>query len=180
MARGDGTKMSMDEFVAQLSPEELVRGQIKAKDGTFRGAPPMWVPRAFHRACIAELMRRGKRLWQENYLSAIETMTAIATGAGGASPGERLKAAQFVIERLEGKIPERLIVTDEQPWALVLDDIVADVSDEQVERGRKVLASAEAVRQDIVDPRDPVVEAELVDEEPTPVRRSPRRRRASK
>lgn len=155
------TGMSMEEFVETLSAEELVRGQIKDKGGLFRGAPPQWVPRAFHRACIAELMRRGRYLWQENYLKAIETMTEIASGRGAgkyATPGERMKAAQFVIERLEGKIPERLMVVNDTPWQLVLDDIVADVPDEAIERGRKALMSAEASAQEIL-------EAEVIDEE---------------
>lgn len=172
-----GTKgsrqMSMEEFVESLSPEELVRGRPKDKNGTFRGRPPEWVPRALHQACINELMKRGKRLWQENYLQAIETMTDIATGKGvgaKATPSERLKAAMFVVERMEGKIPEKLIVGNDQPWQLLLDDIVAEVSDEQVARGQKALQSAEAVRQELHDPGSPIVDAEIVedDEDPSP------------
>lgn len=163
------TGMTMEEFVEQLSPEELVRGQIKARDGSFRGAPPQWVPRAFHRACITELMRRGKWMWQENYLRAIETMTEIASGKGAgktATPGERIKAAQFVIERLEGKVPEVLRIQGDQPWEAVLDGIVADVPDAAIERGMRALAGAQEVLEDIVD-------AEVVDEEPVaPPRRT--------
>lgn len=172
------TPMTMDEFVQQLSAEELARGQIKNKDGTFGGRPPQWVPRAFHRACISELMRRGKQLWQENYLQAIETMSEIASGRGTgvhATPGERIKAAMFVIERLEGKVPERLIVTDEQPWMTVMDGIVAEVSDEAVQRGQKALNSAQESR----DQLEEILDAELVDddEEPPPARRRSRRTR---
>lgn len=163
--------MTMEEFVAQLSPEELVRGQIKDSGGRFRGAPPQWVPRAFHRACITELMKRGKFLWQENYLKAIETMTDIAAGKGPAgrmaTPTERLKAAQFVIERLEGKVPEVLHITDEKPWEAMLDGIVAEVSDEAVERGVRALAGAqEAI--DVIEGITESVSDELYAEEPVP------------
>lgn len=173
------TGMTMEEFVQTLSPEELVRGEFKDKDGHFRGRPPKWVPSAFHRACINELMLRGKRQWQENYLDAINAMTEIAKGVGAgvmATPGERLKAAQFVIERLEGKVPEKLQVTSDQPWMVVLDGIVAEVDDTQVQRGNKALAAAQSAREEILD-------AEVVDEEeydtapdPQPVRSRRRRR----
>lgn len=178
MARGDGRDMSMEEFVAQLSPEELVRGQIKDKNGRFSGAPPTWVPRAFHRACVAELMKRGRHLWMDNYLVAIEAMTKVAAGqVKGASTADRLRAAQYVIERLEGKIPEKVVVTNEQPWAVVLDGIVAEVPDEAIQRGQSALNSAQELRQELHD----VVEGEAEEvfepvAPPQPVR-SPTRRR---
>jgi hypothetical protein len=152
--------MTMEEFVEQLSPEELVRGQVKDRGGYFRGAPPQWVPRAFHRACIAELMKRGRYLWQDSYLKAIETMSDIAAGKGNigkiATPGERIKAAQFVIERLEGKIPERLMIAEDKKWEAVLEGIVADVSDEAVERGQRALAGAQEALE--------IIEADVVEE----------------
>lgn len=151
------TGMTMEEFVATLSPEELVRGDIKNAAGHFGGRPPKWIPRAFHRACLNELMNRGRKMWQQNYLEAIEAMTEIASGRGAgkhATPNERIKAAQFVIERLEGKVPEKLQVTTDQPWMLVLDGIVAEVSDEAVGRGQRALESAQDV-----------IEAEVIDEE---------------
>ena len=179
MARGDGREKSIEEIVAGLSPEELVRGQIKDKNGNFTGAPPTWVPRAFHRACVTELMRRGKALWQENYLEAIEAMTKIATGkVKGVKPADQLKAAAFVIERLEGKVPEKLMVQTDQPWLTVLDGIVAEVSDEQVARGQKALAAAqEVLDSEVVD----IVYDEDEDDEPEPVppRRPAARRRRS-
>lgn len=187
MSRDKHQAMNMADFVANLSNEELARGQIKDKNGRFTGTPPAWVPREFHRACVSELMRRGKRLWQENYLEAIQAMTDIAVGRGAgqkATPGERLKAAQYVVERLEGKVPERLVVTDDKKWAMVIDGIVAEVDDTAIERGRKALNAAEAV---VVE--GSVEEEEDFDEaydyelesEPEPVRKpTPRRRSAAR
>jgi len=165
--------MTMKEFVETLSPEELVRGTVKNVNGHFSGRPTKWVPREFHRACIDELMKRGQRLWQENYLQAIQAMTEIASGKGAigamATPGERIKAAQFVIERLEGKIPEKLQISSEQPWKLAMDGIVAEVSDEAIAKGQKLLESAH----DALD----ILDAEIVDEEPDPLPVRSRRRR---
>jgi hypothetical protein len=168
------TGMSMAEFVAQLSVEELVKGRLKASDGTFRGAPPKWVPREFQQACLKELMNRGKEMWMENYLTAIQAMTDIANGVGPAgsiaTPGERLKAAQFVVERMEGKVPERLVVSQDQPWQTVLDGIVAQVPDEAIEAGRLALAGG-TVEGEVLD-----VEYEDEDSAPVPVRSRRRRR----
>jgi hypothetical protein len=185
------TGMTMEEFVKTLSVEELVRGEFRDSGGHFRGRPPKWVPRQFHRACLTELMARGKRLWQENYLKAIEAMTEIAQGTGAgalATPGERIKAAQFVIERMEGKVPERLHITDDKRYEIVLDGIVAEVPEAAIERGRKALESAEEVLVDVED-ADVVYEEDF--EEPNddaPPKRKrpplahpqPRRRKATK
>jgi len=166
------TDMTMEEFVAGLTPEELVRGRLKDKDGGFKGRPPAWVPHEFHRACMRELMKRGKDLWSINYLVAIETMTSIAAGkVKGASARDRLSAAQFVIERLEGKTPDIIKIVDDSPWQMIIDDIVAQVPDEQVEAARR--ARNGLIGQELGD----VVDAEIV-EDPTPP--PPRRRVAAR
>jgi hypothetical protein len=161
--------ITMEEFVESLTNEELARGQIRDKNGNFGGRPPAWIPRDFHRACLKELMRRGATLWRENYVAAIQVMTEIATGKGAgrhATPGERLRAAQYVVERLEGKIPERVEIQIDAPWEAAIADIVANVSDEQIGEARRVLAGA------------PIVEGEVVTEddapEPEPMRRRAR------
>jgi hypothetical protein len=174
------TGMTMAEFVAQLSVEELVRGKFRDKNGKMQGRPPRFVPREFQQACLKELMTRGQEMWMNNYLKAIEAMTAIATGEGPigsmATPGERLKAAQFVVERMEGKVPERLVVTQDQPWQTVLDGIVAEVGAEAVDKGRIALekANTEGIQEaEVVD----VSYDEEEDEDPAPVRSRRRRPR---
>jgi hypothetical protein len=165
------TQMTMEEFVAGLTPEELVRGRLKDKDGGFKGRPPSWVPHEFHRACLRELMKRGKELWQVNYLVAIESMTQIAAGkVKGATAGDRLRAAQFVIERLEGKTPEIVLVADESPWSVIIDDIVAQVPDEQIAAARQ--ARDGLIGSELAN----VVDAEIVEDTPL---RPPTRRRAA-
>lgn len=177
---GRGRQKTMEEFVEGLSVEELVRGRLKNRNGTFAGPSPSWVPAEFHRACIRELMKRGKHLWQDNYLAAVQAMTEIATGRGAgasATPGERLKAAQFVVERIEGKVPDVVNVISDKRWAVMLDGIVAEVDDDAVARGRKTLNSAGTVDGEVVD----VVFEEEEDEpapQPPPRRAAPRRRRS--
>ena len=122
----EASGITMEDFCKTLTPEELARGQLRNDDGSFRGAPTKWVPSEFHRACIRELMTRGKVLYQENYIAAIAAMTTIATDER-VEPGQRIRAAQFVIERIEGKVPERLEVGVSEPWQELLVGIVATV-----------------------------------------------------
>lgn len=116
------------EFVSTLSPTELARGQLKDKDGKFRGRPPAMVPSAFHNACIRELMERGQKAYRENYLDAIKAMTMIANSTV-AKDTDRIKAAQFVIERLEGKVPDRLTIAMENPMDSLINGILATAED---------------------------------------------------
>lgn len=176
----DETGMTMEEFVEGLSIEELVKGQIKNKNGTFAGKPPKWVPRAFHRACLNELMKRGKEMWQMNYLAAIEAMTEIASGRGAgkhATPGERIRAAQTVIERMEGKVPERLMLSAEEPWQAAIEGIVAEVTPEALARGYRALEIAEGTMEELADVVDAEVVEDFDDEPPVQPVRSKRRRR---
>ena len=129
----DTEGMTMQDFVKELSPEELARGQLKNAAGSFVGAPPKWVPTEFHRECIRELMRRGKTMYQENYLQAIQAMTDVAT-TPTVDVAQRLRAAQFVIERIEGKVPEKLEVGVSEPWQELLTGIVATVDPNQTMR----------------------------------------------
>jgi hypothetical protein len=118
-----------EEFAASLHPRELARGQLFDSRGGFSGRPPKLVPSAFHAACIRELMKRGRRMYQENYLLAIEAMTKIATSPE-AKAADRLKAAQFVIERLEGKVPDRIEVVQAAPWEEMISGLIAEVSED--------------------------------------------------
>lgn len=173
----EANDMTMEDFVETLTPEELVQGRLRDLTGKFTGKPPAWVPREFHRACIRELMRRGRHLWEQNYLDAIQVMTDVAVGRGDmrlAKPADRLKAAQFVIERLEGKIPDKVMVPVEAPWQLAIADIVADVPEDTLLRVQDARSRAlTAADQEVV------IDAELVEDEepPTPPSRSRRARR---
>lgn len=129
--RIDEEGITMEEFVATLTPEELARGRLKNADGTFRGAPSRWVPAEFHKECVRELMRRGKELYQENYIQAIQAMTTIAT-TPSIEVNSRIKAAQFVIERIEGKVPEKLEIGVSEPWQELLSGVVATIDPSSV------------------------------------------------
>ena len=135
-------EFTWDEFVGTLTPEELARGQLMDKNGSFTGRPPSYVPRQFHDACVRELLGRGRVLYKTNYVKAIEAMTEIATDEN-VKPADRFKAAQFVIERLEGKVPDKLEVAVADPWQQIISGIVAEVDEEQIMNAQEYLNRTE-------------------------------------
>lgn len=142
MQRIEAGEITMKEFVKTLSPEELVRGQMKAEDGTWRGAPPKWIPAEFHNECTRELLKRGDLLWREAYLDAIQVFMAIARNED-IEPQHRLKAAQYVVERIAGKTPEKIEVAVAQPWETLISGIVAEAEDDAIARATRVLGGGE-------------------------------------
>jgi hypothetical protein len=142
MDRVDAGEITMAEFVATLSPEELVRGQLKDHEGRFRGRPPKWVPAEFYQACIRQLLKQGEALWREAFFESIKTFTQIAQDPK-IDPKDRLKAAQYVIERVAGKTPDKVEISVQQPWEQIIGGIVAEAEDEAIARAARVLHGTE-------------------------------------
>lgn len=130
--------LTMQEFVETLSPEELVRGQLKDYEGKFRGRPPKWIPAEFYQACIRQLLKQGDAMWREAFFESIKTFTQIAQDTR-LDPKDRLKAAQYVIERVAGKTPDKVEVSVVQPWEQIIGGIVAEAEDEAIARAARVL-----------------------------------------
>lgn len=133
--------------VADLDEEELARGYCKDKNGKFSGRPPMVVPRELHDRCRKELLKRGDDLFASSYVEAIQTMANIALDPR-AEHKDRIRAAQYVIERVAGKVPDKVVLSAADPWQQIIDEIIVDHPDEQPVRkepaARKKKAEAEA------------------------------------
>lgn len=134
----DAGTITMAEFVAALTPEELVRGQLRAHDGTFKGRPPRWVPAEFYQACVRELLARGEKSWREAFLDSIKVFADIAKNEA-LEPKDRLKAAQYVIERVSGKVPDKVEVSVQDPWETLIGGIVAEAEDDAIANAARVL-----------------------------------------
>lgn len=117
-----------EEFVETLDASEIARGQLKDKYGRFRGRPPTFVPRAFFEACTRELYRRGRMEYEKAYLAAVETLTEISRD--GRKDADRIKAATFIIERLEGKAPEKVEIKVSDPFSDLVDGAIASIQEE--------------------------------------------------
>lgn len=119
----DGT-MSIED----LDIEELSRGQLRDKNGQFTGRPANVIPREMTIKLAQELLTRGDGTWRENYMRAMEVFVEIMENPR-ARPQDRLYAAQYVIERVAGKIPEKQVVEASiRKWEEVADAVMVEVA----------------------------------------------------
>jgi len=106
----DGT-----EDLSLWDEEELLRGQRRGKNGRWVGPRPKVVPTAIHRELVQRRMLNAHTLLGENLVKAVQVLVDIATDRR-ADAAVRVKAANTIIERVLGKVPERVhVATDEQP-----------------------------------------------------------------
>lgn len=117
---------SWNDFVEQLDAEELAKGQLKAHDGTFRGRPPEFIPRAFYLACQREMINRFNYSMQANLEKATESLLELATNPSLMDAKDRAKWLQYIIERVVGKIPDKVVVAAADPWETIIGDILSE------------------------------------------------------
>lgn len=115
--------------VEELDDEELMRGQLKAVDGSFKGQPPKMIPRDIHDRMVKEIFARADSKLRDNLLEVASMMTRIATG-DEYEVKDRIKAAQWVWEQVRGKVPVKLEIGGE-PWK----DLLAGIT--QLEGGSR-------------------------------------------
>ena len=112
--------------VEDLDDEELSRGQLRALDGSFRGRPPKVVPVELVQAMRREWLNRANTRLREALLEkGIGTLVMLADDAR-IDPAVRLKAAQMIIERTMGKVPDKIEVVAEDPIEALFRGILND------------------------------------------------------
>jgi hypothetical protein len=95
------------ETIHDWDDEELERGQRKAKDGTFRGRPPTIIPTECHNELTRRVFERANRLMRSNLEAAVEQLTRIAQ-SDFADDNAKLKAIDMMMNRVLGKVPEKV------------------------------------------------------------------------
>ena len=125
--------------VQDMDDDELARGQFKARDGTFRGRPPKTIPRDFATQLSRELLKRADSKLRERLILAIETLTQEMIN--GDRSGDRIRAANILLERVMGKVPERVVVSAGRPeWESAVDELLGiGLENEAIDRARSVL-----------------------------------------
>lgn len=105
-----------DEFVEELTPEELARGQLADRNGEFRGRPPAMVPRAFQQSCVKEIQRRFNEKVQGRLLSATDELIEMSR-SGFLDGKDRAKVLIYLLERVMGPVPKTVVIAGgDEPW----------------------------------------------------------------
>jgi hypothetical protein len=129
--------------IHDMDEEELARGTFRAADGTFRGRPPKTVPRTFAQQLSRELLRRGESEIRRYLLGAIRTLGEIS--GDGEKDSDRVRASNILLERVMGKVPERVVISEGVPeWQEGVGDLMAAAEeDEKIRRARERLSGEE-------------------------------------
>lgn len=111
--------------VEDLDDDELAQGRLKAVDGTFRGRPPRVIPSEMVQAMRREWLSRAKaRLAEALMENGIGTLVELAKSSP--DDGVRLRAAQAIIERTMGKVPDKIEIAAEDPVETLFRNILND------------------------------------------------------
>jgi hypothetical protein len=114
--------LSLDDW----DTEELVRGYRRGRSGKF-GKPPRYVPRELQQEILRRLLRRGERKLHMHLIKAIEDLIDLAENS--TSDKVRLEATREVINRVVGKVPERINIAADAPYQDMLADSLVPISD---------------------------------------------------
>ncbi len=93
--------------VEDLDDEELRRGQLRDRDGGFKGRPTNVVPRSFHKAIADEIINRTNGRLGRYVGLAVEVLVEIAENKRAPAVA-RYQAATYLMERVVGKIPDKV------------------------------------------------------------------------
>ena len=112
--------------VEDLDDDELSQGRLKASDGSFRGRPPRVVPAEMVQAMRREWLSRAEAKLREALMEkGIGTLVSLAENED-IDPGVRLRAADKIIERTMGKVPDRIQIAAEDPVESLFRSILSD------------------------------------------------------
>ena len=119
-----------EEDVTLWDDEELIRGQRRAKNGSFVGRPPKVVPTAVHKEFARRQVEAVRLHLQQNLLAAAEALTAIVNNPE-AEDRDKLKAIDMVFARILGKPQENVSLSfgDEAkpPWLDAIEGGIVSV-----------------------------------------------------
>jgi hypothetical protein len=106
--------------------EELIRGYRRNRSGRF-GEPPKYISREIQQEAFRRLIGRGERKMKQAYIEAVEQLVKLARSAN--SEKTRLEAIKVLMERVVGKVPDIVHVSQEAPWEAMLADAIVPLSE---------------------------------------------------
>ena len=118
--------------IEELDDDELHKCAVKGADGRFKRYKNT-LPRAFVQSISREVQRRYMLRYQGVIPDAQQVFIDVMLDPN-ADVKDRMKASQYIQERMFGKPVERVEVTAEvKPWEGLVADIVHDIENEPVD-----------------------------------------------
>ena len=114
--------LSMDDW----DDEELIRGYRRNRNGRW-GTPPKYIAREVQQEAFRRLVNRGERKMKEAYIKSVEGLIDLAHHAS--SEKVRLDAQRELLNRVIGKVPDKVLVAHEEPWEQMLADSMVPISE---------------------------------------------------
>jgi hypothetical protein len=153
---GVSSERGRDEelFAAELSRKSVVSLPTAVRQ-LYKRNPSNPRIRALYDALTAELYARADDVLRRNLLDSVEEIVSLMDCG---DPAIRLRAATYVFERLRGKTPEVLNVTQDKPFQVVLSRIVTS---------HRPGAETAADASNTSDGSDDAIDAEVVGESTT-------------
>jgi hypothetical protein len=108
--------------ISEATDDEISRGQFAGLGGGFEGRPPSMNGRQ-HNEFKAELLKRGQRRLNGMYQMALGVVEEIAK-SGVSEDRDRLKASTIIMERVAGKVPDRVEIGPVDSFAEALEGII--------------------------------------------------------
>lgn len=131
----------------QLDDEELMRGQIREDSGRF-GKGTNMVPRKMLNQLQKTTVARTNDELRKNAFKSAESLTDIATNKAY-EPKDRLKAAMYLLDRVLGKTPQQVTITEDRRYEIMLSGLESGVrAERQEERKTELPVYAEIVEND--------------------------------
>jgi hypothetical protein len=117
--------LSGEITVEDLDDDELAQGRLKSVDGTFRGRPPTVIPAEMVQAMRREWLKRAQNTLAEALMGkGIGTLVELAESS--LDDAVRLRAAQMIIDRTMGKVPDKIEIAAEDPVETLFRKILND------------------------------------------------------
>lgn len=125
---GEPTRWEMykagDLKVADLDNEEIASQRFRDRLGGFVGRPPLLSGKQ-QQEFRRELLKRGQRKLDGMYEMALGVLKEIAA-SGMAEDKDRLKATDMIMQRVAGKVPERVELGPVDAFSGFLEGIIDD------------------------------------------------------
>lgn len=118
--------------IEELDDEELSKGKMRDSSGGWR-AMPTAISRKTKTAVVRQLFARYEEKMRLALLNAQTAYVDIAM-SDETGPADRLRALQYIQERVVGKIPDKVEISAEiKPWEGLVEGILHDITDEDDE-----------------------------------------------